>query len=391
MSSLTCSNCNALFATVGRAKSLSICKPCYNAKTRQEYKEKIEKHRKGIEDGSITHATCKHCEEEKPVSEFTVQLKYCKPCQSKIQSEFIKKESTKKRREEKLMELKTKETLVCVCCKEEKPQSDFTSKSKVCKQCTQIRNIASYKENQEERKAYQKEYTKRRKDEKRMPSITEKRCTECQIVKPVDEFSFSFGKGLQPKCNECRKIEAKKYRENNKEQIKERARERNKDKPRQTRSILTKLRSYVNRCLKGDLPKSFSKAAREHLGCDISFFVEWIKWNCDRDQYSYERLDGSWHIDHVIPCNQFDWEVEAEGNNACFHWTNMIPLDSTKNVSKQDKIILSQIDLVKTRLVEFMQIQGFTEEDIQKHLHHWQTTFHMMISQISKRKTRKDF
>ena len=53
------------------------------------------------------------------------------------------------------------------------------------------------------------------------------------------------------------------------------------------------------------------------------------------DGMSWEN-HGYWHMDHIRPCNSFDFTKEEE-IFMCFHYTNYQPLWAFDNISKSDK------------------------------------------------------
>ena len=59
----------------------------------------------------------------------------------------------------------------------------------------------------------------------------------------------------------------------------------------------------------------------------------------DFDINSYSGKE--YHIDHIIPCDQFNFELE-ENQRKCFHYTNMQILKSIENLSKGTKYELRQ-------------------------------------------------
>jgi hypothetical protein len=74
------------------------------------------------------------------------------------------------------------------------------------------------------------------------------------------------------------------------------------------------------------------------LGCSIQEakdhlekqFRDGMTW----DNYAHK----GWHIDHIIPCVNFDL-TDLEEQRKCFHYTNLQPLWWWENISKRDKII----------------------------------------------------
>ena len=47
---------------------------------------------------------------------------------------------------------------------------------------------------------------------------------------------------------------------------------------------------------------------------------------------------GKWHMDHIIPCVSFDLKCPVQ-QLACFHWSNLQPLEHIKNCTKGSKIL----------------------------------------------------
>jgi hypothetical protein len=70
------------------------------------------------------------------------------------------------------------------------------------------------------------------------------------------------------------------------------------------------------------------------LGCTLEFlkgyleaqFVEGMTW----DNY------GEWHIDHIIPCADFDLSNPV-AQETCFHYSNLQPLWAEDNLKKGNK------------------------------------------------------
>jgi len=93
------------------------------------------------------------------------------------------------------------------------------------------------------------------------------------------------------------------------------------------------LRSRVRKALKGI---NKSKHTLELLGCSLekfkvhleSKFSPGMSWS----NYGYY----GWHVDHVIPCTQFDLS-KTEEQAKCFHYTNMQPLWMKDNISKHNR------------------------------------------------------
>ena len=52
---------------------------------------------------------------------------------------------------------------------------------------------------------------------------------------------------------------------------------------------------------------------------------------------TFDNYGSYWHMDHVIPCSLFDLTKDEDLHN-CFKWTNIQPLESKINLSKNNKI-----------------------------------------------------
>lgn len=78
------------------------------------------------------------------------------------------------------------------------------------------------------------------------------------------------------------------------------------------------------------------------IGCSIEFLKDWIQRKFKRGMRWNNH--GDWHIDHIVPCAAFDLRTK-EGQQTCFHYSNLRPLWAEDNLSKGDKIITCQPEL----------------------------------------------
>jgi hypothetical protein len=360
-----------------RRKSGNTCKECHNKESRDRYKNKQEMFLKQIEEGVLKVLKCSKCKEEKDISNFCKNFRNCKECSSKDCKNYRINniDNIKAKQEEK----NNQDIILCPGCKIEKQREEYSNNVNYCKDCVSKRNKDKYKNNSENIKEKERLKRQYRKENKIKPDITHKKCSKCNTLKEIDNFSFSFSNGYQYNCNECRKKEAQEYRDANKEKIKILQRERYKVKPRTVNHIISKLRRNVAKYLYIEKDDSKTKEAKELLGIDIHLFQDWIKYNCDLDNLNYNEKN-IWHIDHIIPCKQFNiTEENIDDSKACFHWTNMMPLIARVNISKQDKIIIEQINIAKERLINFIKTKRLKEE---KHMVYWNSYFNDIIEKI---------
>ena len=163
-------------------------------------------------------------------------------------------------------------------------------------------------------------------------------------------------------CKDCKKKEVKKYRQDNKEKIAVYKKEYNKNCSDINRKIGIRLRKRVLSCI--DTIESKTKIKNKLLDCTKEFLKKWFLYNLDLDNMTFEDYKN-WHIDHVIPCSVFDL-TKQEQVEQCFHWTNIRPLDKTKNLVKSNKILWPDIFVQEIRLKKFIKNNHVNEYAIQK-------------------------
>lgn len=173
-------------------------------------------------------------------------------------------------------------------------------------------------------------------------NVEEKRCPNCEFVKPRSEF-YTAGKrsstGLQSYCKECFKYMPSKsidysrdYREANKDKMHEIARayaqnRRDTDPGYRLRCALgTRLRSAVRKEYK-------SAKTMDLLGCDRQFLVKHLESQFEPEM-TWENYGKEWQVDHIKPCAKFDL-TDYEQQKICFHYANLQPLWSTTEIAKR--------------------------------------------------------
>ena len=172
-----------------------------------------------------------------------------------------------------------------------------------------------------------------------LPDIKEKICNRCNIMLDITKFSFRKNRNCyESKCKKCRSIEANEYREMNKEKVLKNNRESHK-KRKETDpqySITCTLRSRMNKVLVRP-----SKNKILLIGTTKKILMEWLEFNLQCDNLTWDGRGDVWHIDHVIPCNKFDLTNQNE-QKICMNWTNLKPMLAHKNIAKHDNILLQQ-------------------------------------------------
>lgn len=70
------------------------------------------------------------------------------------------------------------------------------------------------------------------------------------------------------------------------------------------------------------------------VGCDIEFLRGWLEGHFLPGMTW--KNHGKWHVDHHIPCAEFDLRV-PEQQRQCFHYKNLRPLWGIDNLRKSNK------------------------------------------------------
>jgi len=191
-----------------------------------------------------------------------------------------------------------------------------------CKQCNIKRNkdasrTITYVEN-------------KRRAHRHIHKEEQKQCSRCEEWKSLNNFwkSACNWDGLRNKCIQCENI----WKENNKEYVTSYKREYEKLKKKRDihYHIKCKLSCRIydvlhkKRMHKNNTTIHYLKCGLDHLKARFEGQFEiGMSWS----------NIGTWHIDHIIPCNSFDLSNVVE-QYACFHYKNLQPLWGLDNIRK---------------------------------------------------------
>jgi hypothetical protein len=75
----------------------------------------------------------------------------------------------------------------------------------------------------------------------------------------------------------------------------------------------------------------------ELIGCSIKELKEHLEKQFKPGMTWNNHGLYCWHIDHIIPCCNFDL-TKIEEQKKCFHYTNLQPLWAKENLTKNKKI-----------------------------------------------------
>ena len=202
---------------------------------------------------------------------------------------YYQSNKEERRRKAKDYRLKNKEMII-----EKQRECYLKNKEKIKEKCKNY-----YLRNKEKIKTNQKEYRLRNKEK-----IQERK---------IENYQKNRDKILEKR---------RKYYLKNKERIREHLRKRRKDDLWFRMS--TDMRNKIVRRIKNNNGRKNCSTVRL-LGCSVnearcyleSLFKSGMNW---RNYGVY-----GWHIDHIIPCKDFDLTDEKE-QKLCFHYTNLQPL-----------------------------------------------------------------
>lgn len=221
----------------------------------------------------------------------------------------------------------------CNCCQQEKTLNNFEPERAVCKSC---RN--------KQRQIRPKKYYD--------PTLTEKICCKCNILKQRCEFNLDSSRigGLHVYCNQCRSYHNENNYKNNSEQIKQKCNEyyqkiRKTDEYRKKANQRAKVRRktdpkfLLKRRLRARLysalkSKGWNKTNKfaQYIGCSQEELKQHIE-NQFTVGMSWDNT-SEWHIDHIIPLDSA--HTEEEMYKLC-HYTNLQPLWALDNIKKGTK------------------------------------------------------
>jgi hypothetical protein len=255
---------------------------------------------------------CSKCSEIKLEIMFIPKRNICKECRN-----------TTNREKYKALEINENMQEECNICKKSKPLSSFIKKRKICKDCNNNKRRTIYINDEEHRKKLiqiasnfkiKKALEKNKQKEKEI-GIDNKKCSCCNSIKNKSYFRYN-----RLKCKDCER-----------------------DEP------LEKFKRVIRSRIMSALTHK-NKHIIEYLGCNASEYLNWLLNN--NLGYTLDNRGNEWHIDHVIPLSHFNLDDE-EQQLIAFNWRNTTPLSVKENLSKNNRVIKSQVEQHYKKLVEY--------------------------------------
>jgi hypothetical protein len=238
----------------------------------------------------------------------------------------------------------TNPTIVCVKCNTEKSVLRFPKNRSQCKDCDNEIKRLKYKQDEEYRTTRNEQRRLQYNNNEEHRKLLIKRASEFKHNKVIERqkqiAEHQEAIGIDNKlCKYCKVIKSKQRFRHNRLKCKDCER----DDPLST--IIRRTRTRIIACL-----RKKNKHTIDYLGCNCTFYMDWILNN--NINYTFENYGKEWHIDHVIPLSKFDLNDE-EQQLVAFNWRNTMPLSVKENLSKNNKILQSQIQQHVSNLLEY--------------------------------------
>lgn len=269
-----------------------------------------------VQDTKLLEKRCSRCDTIKIVDKFIKKRNICKDCSNKRSRELYSKIDLVESEENIIVEK------ICGKCNQSKSGSCFIKTTNICCDCNNKKRRERYMTDENfrlEKSKKASEYKHNKVIERRLLKLQEigednKKCSCCYEIKNKSRFRYN-----RLKCRDCER-----------------------DDPMEKFKRKVRCRIYCS-LIKKD------KHTIEYLGTTSEEYLQWLLFN--NDDYMNE-TENKWHIDHVIPLSKFDLENEEEQLIA-FNWRNTTVLSSKENLSKNNKIIKSQIEQHWIKLLEY--------------------------------------
>lgn len=147
-------------------------------------------------------------------------------------------------------------------------------------------------------------------------------------------------------CVECDKLISSKWKKDNPESNRRKAKRWRDSNPEKTKEINKKgyqkcLKENTTYKLAHNLRRRFYVALKKEykngsaigdLGCSVEFLKRYLESKFDENM-SWENYGKYWQIDHIVPFMNFDLKDNEQVKKVC-HYTNLQPLSITEHKKK---------------------------------------------------------
>uniref|UniRef100_A0A6C0IDH1 Uncharacterized protein n=1 Tax=viral metagenome TaxID=1070528 RepID=A0A6C0IDH1_9ZZZZ len=265
-----------------------------------------------VTDTKLIEKCCSKCGITKIENMFIPKRNICKECRN-----------VRSREKYNALEIDNVTEQECNVCSKFKLLTLFIKNRKICIECNNEKRKMKYKTNEEHRikiikqvtEFKQKKIVEKYKQKEDEFGIDNKKCSCCDNIKNKSKFRIN-----RLKCKDC---------------------ERDEPLEKMKRVIRSRIITAL---------KQKNKHTIEYLGCNVQEYLNWLLKN--DSGYTLDNRGKVWHIDHIIPLSHFDLENEQQQLIA-FNWRNTMPLSVKENLSKNNKIIKSQVEQHYKKLAEY--------------------------------------
>jgi hypothetical protein len=263
-----------------------------------------------VTDTKLLQKCCSKCDKIKTCDLFIKNRNICKDCHNK------------KCREKYSIDISETLDKICNRCNETKPIENFIKKRNICKDCNNFKRQQKYNSDETHRQKL---------------ISTSINFKKRKIIKKKQLFEEEIGIGNMI-CKYCLNVKSNcRFRKNRRK-----CKDCERNEP--ISKIIRNVRSRISYAIQKD------KHTIEYLDCSCREYFNWI--TSYDDKYNYDNHGTLWHIDHVIPVSRFNLSDEYEQMIA-FNWRNTMPLLVHDNLSKNNKIIKSQVEQHFNHLIEY--------------------------------------
>ena len=260
---------------------------------------------------------CSVCNEIKEENKYYTRSNICKVCSN----------LRKKTKYNAINTLLEKECNICLITKS---SEQFIRNRIICKDCN----------NAMRRNKYQTDLEHRTKLINMALTFKHNKVVKKRELKQIESIKLSEEIGIENAiCKYCKDIKPKSSFRKNRLKCKDCER----DVPIEKFKRAIRCRIYCSLIRK-------TNRTIEYLGCNTPDYIQWISYNTS--EYNIENHGKIWHIDHVIPLSTFNL-ADVEEQYVAFNWRNTMALSKQENLSKNNKIIISQITTHYNNLIEY--------------------------------------
>lgn len=202
---------------------------------------------------------------------------------------------------------------ICIKCHEEKNVSEFSflkeknGPDNTCKKCKSL-YVKNYNKNNKE-KVEKRINLKSKENAKTLHLINNKKCSKCNEVKDIDNFSLD--KKTNTYCSRCKKC-------------------------------IAECKHFYAINLQKDLDEAKNKKNQNSI-IELITHIEslWEPWmNLGNYGVYINGGEKKWHIDHIIPQSFFKYtSMRNEEFQKCWALKNLRPFEAIANIKKSNKAL----------------------------------------------------